>query len=254
MAKSKKATAFQRIVIIGSFLIVVQLVIYFLFNRDKPNSVRDAINRQIEQMPGTPREKDMKRILAAVHDYRQKTLKFPQHLVELIPDYFDSIPLDPDTGAPFKYTLVNNSPQIGDNEDKKKGPETDDEAMLAALTAQAEATPFVYDPTGKRDPFRPFSLAPQPGDLSNKTPLEKYGIGQLKLTAVLGAGDEGSAMVENSLGKGFTVKKGTKIGVNGGEVIEILADRILILETSTDFTGETKTKTIEMRLRTKDQE
>ena len=86
-----------------------------------------------------------------------------------------------------------------------------------------------------------------------KTPLERYDLGQLKLTAVLEGFDQPKAIIETSEGKGFTVGVGTKIGRNNGEIAEIQKDRVLILETEVDFTGVKKTKTTELRLRTKDQ-
>lgn len=125
--------------------------------------------------------------------------------------------------------------------------------MVAALPDSSDSGTLAYDSSGKRDPFRPFDFAPkQPSDES-LTPLERYELGQLKLTAVLDGFDEPTAIVENAAGKGFTVKRGTKIGPNGGTIVEILKDRLLIDQSVTDFTGETKTTRIELAIRTQDQ-
>lgn len=134
------------------------------------------------------------------------------------------------------------------------GPTTleEQQALIDSLSDTSPQTTFVYDPSGKRDPFEPFDFAPK-GEDSSKTPLERYAIGQLKLTAVLEGFDQPKAIVENSEGRGFTVSKGTKIGPNNGEIVEIQKDKILILETEIDFTGQKKTKTVELRLRTKDE-
>ena len=255
MAKSKKATAVQRIIIIGSILITLQIVYLFIFSGEEPITERDAINKQIDALNRPPREKEIKRILAAVHSYRVKNGKFPGSLTELTPTYFDRIPIDPETNQTFKYWLENNTPYVGEKVTMASagGTKTQQEALIASLTEDTERASFVYDATGKRDPFRPFNLAPKVGEGAGRTPLEKYAIGQLKLTAILGHGDQASAMVEDAQGKGFSVRKGTKIGTNGGEVIEILPDRLLILETTVDFTGQSKTRNIEMRIRTKDQ-
>jgi Tfp pilus assembly protein PilP len=259
MAKSKKANAIQRVIIIGSVLIALQIVYIYVFSgTDEPLNVRDAINKQIEASSGTSQEKDKKKILAALYDFRGKNGgKFPQSLTELTPAYFDRIPIDPDTGQPYKYTLENNNPFIGDKNvvmASKSEIQSAQDALITSLTDDATLASYVYDASGKRDPFRPFNFAPKVTEANGKTPLEKYSIGQLKLTAILGAGDDASAMVENAVGKGFTIKKGMKIGNNDGEVIEIQPDKILILEKTVDFTGQTKTRTIEMRLRTKEQE
>jgi Tfp pilus assembly protein PilP len=45
-----------------------------------------------------------------------------------------------------------------------------------------------------------------------------------------------------------------KIGLNSGDVVDIQTDKIIVIETSFDFTGQKKTRTIELKLRTKDQE
>jgi len=127
--------------------------------------------------------------------------------------------------------------------------------MVAALPETNDSPPVVsYDASGKRDPFRPFDFAPKVTADDSRSPLERYEIGQLKLTAVLDGFDEPTAIVENAAGRGFTVKRGAKIGPNGGVIAEILPDRLLIDETITDFTGASKTTRIELTIRTHDQQ
>lgn len=262
MAAKKKKDAIQKVIIVGSILIVLQIIYIFVFNSDNPKSVREVINQQVGKLGGSSREKERKRILAAVFDYRSKNSgRLPKDLSDLVPVYFDVIPVDSDTGKPFGYWIEGGVFYVGDRgkdgSKKEEGStisQSEQDALIASLTDDESKTAFTYDPTGKRDPFRPFNFAPKPSEGTGVTPLERYSIGQLKLTAVLGHGDGASAMVENSAGRGFPVTKGTKIGTNGGEVVEILPDRVLILETVIDFTGQAKTKTVEMRLRTKDQE
>ncbi|MCB0318337.1 MAG: pilus assembly protein PilP, partial [Bdellovibrionales bacterium] len=197
--------------------------------------------------------------------------KYPKSLQELVPEYFDVVPTNPTSGKDFVYNVEGENFFVGSEEEiqlahsgSKPTNSTDDSGAVltgtsnaeqAALIATLENAPeeFIYDPSGKRDPFRPFNFAPQQDDRA-RTPLELYAIGQLKLTVILDGFDEPFAMVENSAGKGFKIRRGTKIGQNGGEVVEILKDRIVILERSVDFTGRESTKTIELRLRTKDQE
>lgn len=125
--------------------------------------------------------------------------------------------------------------------------------MVAALPEDAPPPGFIYDSTGKRDPFRPFDFSPKESERDDLTPLERYDIGQLKLTAVLDGFDEPTAVVENAAGRGFTVRRGAKIGPNGGVITEVLKDKLVIVETTTDYTGETKSRTVELFIRTKDQ-
>jgi Tfp pilus assembly protein PilP len=132
----------------------------------------------------------------------------------------------------FLFVLISFSPVLAEGAPQSK-PETER---------------YSYDSAGKRDPFKPFNLSPEI-DLSNRADLERYPLDQLRLTAVLDAAGEPLAVIENRAGRGYNVKKGSKVGIHGGEIIEILPDKILILETSTDFTGNTSTKTIELLLR-----
>jgi len=110
---------------------------------------------------------------------------------------------------------------------------------------------YKYDPSGKRDPFLPFDFSPKTEVDETKTPLERYDLGQLKLTAVLEGFDKPRAIVENAAGKGFTVIIGTKIGRNNGVVTEIAKDKVIVREHFVDFTGLEQDKDVELRLRIK---
>ena len=112
---------------------------------------------------------------------------------------------------------------------------------------------YAYNSRGKRDPFVRY-------DASNNnskdekvdkdaTPLEKFDISKLKLTAIISSGDIPKAVIEDADGKGFFVEKGANIGLNNGVITDILQDKIIITETQVDFTGQKKVRTIEMKLR-----
>ncbi|MBN8548728.1 MAG: pilus assembly protein PilP [Deltaproteobacteria bacterium] len=272
MAKrKKKLSVTKKIAIIGGVLIAMQAVYLFVFgSKVKPMSMREAITKAVEEKSDLSiARREQAKIQLALADYQAKNSRLPASLDELVPTYFDTVPIDQESGKPFKYRVDGVRYFIGDETPVTKvanlgaegdgglagGPTTAEEqqALIDSLTDSSTQTAFVYDPSGKRDPFQPFDLTPKGGDLE-KTPLERYNIGQLKLTAVLEGFDEPKAIIENSVGKGFTVGKGTKIGTNNGEIVEIHKDKILILETEVDFTGQKKTKTIELRLRTKDED
>lgn len=271
MAKKKNLSLPYKISIIGGVLILFQIIFIFIFSENNSQTARQAIEKAVSRQTNLPNERRVQlKVQLALTDFMASNdNKPPQSLDALIPKYFDSIPYDPATNQPIRYEVIKGRPFVGEipaemasgKGDIKNGetftPLSDSEKEQALLIASLEETDkrteFVYDPTAKRDPFLPFNLAPEDND-PNKTALEKYDIGQLKLTAVLAGVDNPTAMVENQAGMGFQVKKGTKIGTAGGEVVEILPDKIMILEINTDFTGETKTRTVEMKLRTKDQE
>lgn len=274
MAK-KRSNFIQTIIIVGAILVAAQAALFFYY-RSKDNSltVKDAIQKKIATKKNiSPERKERLKIQVALNDYMiNHQGNFPKNLEELVPLYFDRVPSDPTTGSAYIYkvdgkrysltlpgeSLANanadkNSTTTGGKQDENSVQLTKDQqtTIIAQIDQENSSDKYVYDPSGKRDPFKPFNLAPQVQ--AGATPLENYEVGQLKLTAVLGDGENATAMVENAAGRGFPVRKGTKIGLSGGEVVEIQKDKLLILETSTDFSGQTKTRTVEMRLRTKEQ-
>ena len=98
---------------------------------------------------------------------------------------------------------------------------------------------FSYNPQGLVDPFKPFIRIGSGGKTVEgipRTPLQEYDLSQLKLTAIIWMGKGKSvAMVEDSAGKGFTVKKGTFIGKRGGKVKSIELDRVIIEQPSSPY-------------------
>ena len=83
-----------------------------------------------------------------------------------------------------------------------------------------------------------------------KTELQKMGLSQLTLTAIIHAGDVAWAMVRDSTGRGFVLKKGTYIGTNGGVVsrIAITEKKIIIEEPYLEKGLYIKYKPVEMEL------
>ena len=264
MAKKKGSSTYLQIIVGLVVLLLIGNLVYWL-NREEPKTVAQVIAEKLaERRDISPRRREQLRIQLAVTDYMDKHGgEPPASLSSLVPIYFDRVPIDPDTNSPFAYSVRGNTFIVGTSAPAGREPErtskagakvsgAEADALIASLDQQEEEVPFIYDPTGKRDPFQPFNMAPKL-ELEGKTELERFSLGQLRLTAVLEGMDKPSAIVETSTGKGFTVTIGTKIGVNSGEVIEILPDKLLILETSTDFTGKKQTRTVEMKLRTKNQ-
>jgi type IV pilus assembly protein PilP len=102
---------------------------------------------------------------------------------------------------------------------------------------------YTYDPTGKRDPFRPFNLKVEkktevpPEEL---TPLQRYNLSQLKLTAIIYDSEKGTgiAMVEAPDKKGYNVIVGSEIG--GGKVVRINETDVQVEMSYEDFYGNTE--------------
>lgn len=103
---------------------------------------------------------------------------------------------------------------------------------------------YVYDPTGKRDPFRPWGISDslpkslQPSvDLStgllipeSNDPLQTYDLSQLKVVGIIWQVSQPKAVVRDPLGKVHMIKKDTKIGRNNGFVSQIREGEILVVE------------------------
>ncbi len=118
----------------------------------------------------------------------------------------------------------------------------------AAQAPKAEPE-YTYNPVGKPDPFKPFiqisRRAPSDRPL---TPLQRYEISQLKLVAIIAAPEGNVALVEDSAGKGFFLKKGTLVGNNDGKVTKILKDRVIIEEMFQDISGKAKNTEVSLYL------
>jgi Tfp pilus assembly protein PilP len=125
-------------------------------------------------------------------------------------------------------------------------------ALLPNAARRVATAGYVYDPTGKPDPFRPFIMeTSRPKEVAEQLlqPLQRYEISQLKLVAIIWGAEAPMAMVEDNAGKGFIISKGSCIGKNDGRVTEILQNELVITEQSSNVFGETKTKEIRVKLR-----
>jgi len=112
-----------------------------------------------------------------------------------------------------------------------------------------EEVEYSYNPVGKPDPFKPFiQLTSRGGSRTALTPLQKFDISQLKLVAIISTSGGNIALVEDSTGKGYFLKKGTWIGKNDGKVTKILKDKVIIEEVYQDIFGQTKTNEISLFL------
>jgi len=101
---------------------------------------------------------------------------------------------------------------------------------------------FVYNPTGKTDPFKSFIAIREEKeakkDKKPKTYLETLELSQLALTVIVVSKSGKWAMVRDSKGIGHVIKEGTAIGTNGGVVYKILKGEVVVREEYKDFRGK----------------
>ena len=95
-----------------------------------------------------------------------------------------------------------------------------------------------YDPSGRRDPFAPvlqqLGLGPIDPTLP---PLQRVGLTEMNLIAVIWGAYGSTAMVQTPDGNGYTVRRGTRIGPNNGVVSAVTEKGIVVQERFTDVYG-----------------
>ena len=110
--------------------------------------------------------------------------------------------------------------------------------------------PFIFNPEGLRDPFRPVEIVTEEevGDVSSlgglrpdtsrrKEELEAYSLDTLRMVGTLTMENGLWALIKASDGTIHRVKKGNHLGRNHGEIIRILDDRIELMEIVPDKPG-----------------
>lgn len=127
------------------------------------------------------------------------------------------------------------------------------ETAATELQSALDDEDFVYQREGRSDPFRPFVSAER---IKREEALEEKELsgmqifepGQLSLVAIVFIGKEPRAMVQDAVGKGYILKKGTEIG-RYGIVEDIIPNKVLIKEKIPMRNRKEKIKTVEMVLK-----
>ena len=131
-----------------------------------------------------------------------------------------SIPPPPPEGMPAQP----GQPAMGD-------------AVTAPTAPQQDLIPrddYVYDPTGKRDPFKPFrairTTTRKDIPKDQLEPLQRWELDRLQIVGILWDVGTPRAMIKDPDGAVFTVIKNSKIGRNEGYVSAIREGEIVIVE------------------------
>ncbi len=106
---------------------------------------------------------------------------------------------------------------------------------------------YQYDPTGKRDPFKPYgesqtAQAPELNSGLNKSkpsgePLLNYDVAQFKLLGIIWQVKDPKAMLLDPSGKTHLIRRQTKIGRNNGFVAAIREGEVIVVEPSVGENG-----------------
>ena len=123
-----------------------------------------------------------------------------------------------------------------------------------APEAAAPAAPtYVYNPIGKRDPFRSPEAEPAAqAALANTActePLCRFDVDQLTLVAVVSGDANPLAMVQDPAGRGYFVRRNTRVGRQGGKVTQIMSDAVVITEYFTTPDGKTTANPVTLAIK-----
>jgi type IV pilus assembly protein PilP len=121
--------------------------------------------------------------------------------------------------------------------------------------AAAPAAPtYVYNPIGKRDPFRSPEAEPAAqASLANTActePLCRFDVDQLTLVAVVSGDANPLAMVQDPQGRGYFVRRNTRVGRQGGKVTQIMSDAVVVTEYFTTPDGKTTANPVTLAIKT----
>ena len=125
-------------------------------------------------------------------------------------------------------------------------------------TKTGDDIPFSFDIEGAPDPFNPI-IKPavkkvvkkkykKEKDITPLTPLELFGIEQLRLVGITMGQGKQVAMIEDPTGKFYPVGKGTLIGFNKGRVARILANKVIVEEKEENAMGKAKINRVVLEL------
>jgi len=148
--------------------------------------------------------------------------------------------------APLSPPVVQKAPSV--KKEKAEPVQVPEKAEKKELE-QKKQVEFAYNPTGRPDPFKPFfQLTRDKRSKGRLTPLQEYDLSQLKLVAIITISEGNIALVEDSQGKGYFVRKGTAIGKNDGKVKQILKDMVTVEEVYKDVLGQKKVNEVSLFL------
>jgi type IV pilus assembly protein PilP len=106
-------------------------------------------------------------------------------------------------------------------------------AADAGTAVAAQQFPYMYNPIGKRDPFR----SPEEGlsrstekDIACNEPLCGFDLDQIQLVAVVSGDANPVAMVEDNQRIGYLVHRNSRVGKQGGKVTQIQHDCVVVTE------------------------
>ena len=130
-----------------------------------------------------------------------------------------------------------------------RAPKAGDKLFARLEAAIASQEGYVYNPIGKRDPFRSFlSLGGKIEDETPRTPLQRYELDEYRLVGIIWGIDRPRALVEDPERIGHVMEIGTYIGKNWGKVTQITSTEVVVTEEYQTIDGELVVNPIRMTM------
>lgn len=123
----------------------------------------------------------------------------------------------------------------------------------AASEMESFLEPYIYDPKGRRDPFKAYSeaLAGEQGDLSGPLlPLQQYDLDQLRLVGILWNISNPKAMFTDPKNQVHVVSRDERIGRKNGYVAVIREGEVVVVE-AVNVNGDLMYSTRVLKIRAK---
>jgi Tfp pilus assembly protein PilP len=125
---------------------------------------------------------------------------------------------------------------------------------LQALSPAPDEESYTYDPSNRRDPFKPLIESTKPPDPNGPVkvdcpPTQEFELSSLKLVAIVWGEMGRKAMLKAPNGRGYAVTEDMLIGRNCGRIRRIESNAVVIEETRRDTEGRVMQEEVVLRLR-----
>lgn len=112
------------------------------------------------------------------------------------------------------------------------GTNADSGDSAVSLELESFLEPYIYDPKGRRDPFKPYVEAkPEETDVSGPLlPLQQYDVDQLQLVGVIWNVNDPKAMFIDPKKQVHVVRRDERIGRKNGYVAVIREGEVVVVE------------------------
>jgi len=152
------------------------------------------------------------------------------------------------------------------DEEKKKRPRAQVKKSASAKTPALEAEKievpsiftiqrddYFYNPVGKRDPFKQYIGETIKDDARPRSPLERYKLDEMVLTAIVWGIANPRALLKAPDGYSYIIRTNTRIGRNRGRVSRITKRQVFVEEEYRDPSGKLVVRERNFEIRRKKQ-